>query len=353
MSKSKNNFPDPWIIFNKFGVDALRFYLMASPVMKGEDINFSEKGVQDVSSKIINRMENVVTFYELYRDVFLESNENSQSENILDKWIMYRFSQLVLDMTNAMESYDMSLATKPVEIFINDLSTWYLRRSRERIKDQDIKAKKTLYFVLKNISKLIAPFTPFFAEYMWLKLKLKDDEESVHLTDWPVFSNLDNSQIISDMQKVREIVSLGLEARQKAEIKVRQPLKELIITNYELGIEYQEIIKEELNVKGVKFEKGEELKVELDTNITEELKKEGQYRELLRGVQDLRKKQGLNPNDVVTLYIETNVGGQELINSFNQEEFKKIIGAKEIKIKENDGIKINIDEFEFKIVIEK
>jgi len=118
-------------------------------------------------------------------------------------------------------------------------------------------------------------------------------------------------------------------------------------------MEYIEIVKDELNVKEIKFEKGEELKVELDLNITEELKKEGQYRELLRAIQDMRKKNGLSPSDVVTLYIETNVDGQELINSFDEEEFKKTIGAKEIKIKENDGQEIKIDEFMFKIVIEK
>ncbi|KKP77784.1 MAG: Isoleucine-tRNA ligase [Candidatus Nomurabacteria bacterium GW2011_GWC2_35_35] len=279
MSKSRNNFPDPWILFNKYGVDALRFYLMSCPVMKGEDINFSEKSVQDISNKIISRLNNVLAFYIL---------EHKKSENILDQWILTRLDELICGMTNGMEKYDISLATRPVESFIEDLSTWYLRRSRDRIKNGDEKAKQTLYFVLKNLAKLMAPFAPFAAEDIWLKLKNENDVESVHLESWPSktfkFFSFGKSKILENMEVVRKVVTLGLEARQKAGIKVRQPLAKLEIKNYKLDNEYETLIKDELNVKKIIFEKRSELKssersdlgeVLLDTKITPELKLEG------------------------------------------------------------------------------
>ncbi|HEY5588994.1 MAG TPA: class I tRNA ligase family protein [Candidatus Paceibacterota bacterium] len=354
MSKSKNNFPDPWILFDKYGVDALRFYLMSSTLMKGEDVNFSEKLVQEAASKIINRFNNVVAFYELYRDIEIEKSEYKTSNNLLDQWIFNRLHQFMIEVKNGMDNYDLAQATKPFELFIEDLSTWYLRRSRERIKDGDVSAKHTLYFVLKITAQLFAPFMPFVSETVWSKLKSPLDAESVHLTDF--FFEMDikdiNFTVIDEMQIVRDVVTLGLQARQKAGIPVRQPLGELRITNYELRKEYNEIIKDELNIKEIILEKGEEQNVVIDTNITEDLKKEGQYRELLRAIQDIRKKNGLNPSDVIILTINTNVDGQELINKFKQ-ELMKSTSAKEIQIKENDGVEIKIDEFVFKIVVEK
>jgi len=361
MSKSKNNYPDPWLLFNKYGVDALRFYLMSSTLMKGEDVNFSEKLVQETASKIINRFDNVVTFYDLYRDMEIEDKEYNASENVLDKWITARLKQFTLEVKNGMENYDLVLATRPFELFVEDLSTWYLRRSRDRLKEGSEEAKHTLFFVLKNTVQLFAPFMPFIAEDIWQKLKFMTDPISVHLTNF--FMNINTQDIdmkvIEEMQKVREIVTLGLQARQKAGIPVRQPLQELIINNlpdgkvgYELPVEYIEILKDELNIKEVKFIEGGELKVELDTHITEELKTEGQYRELLRAVQDIRKKNGLNPMDLVTLEIQTNVDGQELINKFKN-ELMKAVSAKDVQIKENQGIEVNIDNLLFVINVVK
>ncbi|KKP88230.1 MAG: Isoleucine-tRNA ligase [Candidatus Nomurabacteria bacterium GW2011_GWA2_35_80] len=328
MSKSRNNFPDPWILFNKYGVDALRFYLMSCPVMKGEDINFSEKSVQDISNKIISRLNNVLAFYELYRDPQLKILEHKKSENILDQWILTRLDELICGMTNGMEKYDISLATRPVESFIEDLSTWYLRRSRDRIKNGDEKAKQTLYFVLKNLAKLMAPFAPFAAEDIWLKLKNENDVESVHLESWPSktfkFFSFGKSKILENMEVVRKVVTLGLEARQKAGIKVRQPLAKLEIKNYKLDNEYETLIKDEL----------------------------GNYRELVRAVQDMRKKIGLTPNDVISLVIETNDIGKKLIQKF-EVELLKIVLASKIEFKENDGEETKIDELVFKIRIKK
>jgi len=373
MSKSKNNFPDPWILFNKYGVDALRFYLMSCPVMKGEDINFSEKSVQDISNKIISRLNNVLAFYKLYRGPQLKILEHKKSENILDQWILTRLDELICGMTNGMEKYDISLATRPVESFIEDLSTWYLRRSRDRIKDGDKDAKRTLYYVLKTLAKIMAPFAPFTAEDIWLKLKNENDKESVHLENWPkawkrsdLFGFLrsdlrEAKKILTNMEIVRKIVTLGLEARQKAGIKVRQPLAKLEIKNYKLSNEYKVLIENELNVKEIIFEKRSELKssersdlgeVLLDTKITPELKLEGNYRELVRAIQDMRKKMSLTPSDVISLFIETSDKGKKLIQKF-EVELLKIVLASKIEFKENSGESIKIDELVFKIQIEK
>ena len=154
------------------------------------------------------------------------------------------------------------------------------------------------------------------------------------------------------MKEAREIVTLGLQARQKVGIPVRQPLNELIVVNYKLGIGYEEIIKDELNIKNLKYIKAEEKKVELDTYITEDLKQEGHYRELVRAIQDMRKKAGLNPSDLITIEIETSVEGQEVLNKFKM-EFLKSVGIKEVKIRETEGEEIKIGDLIFKVKIEK
>ena len=246
MSKSKNNFPDPWILFDKYGVDPLRLYLMSSTVMKGEDMNFSEKLVQEISSKIIGRLGNVLTFYELYRDKSFENEKLSTvSENVLDRWIVSRLNQLISEVTKGMESYDMTEATRPFDLFVDDLSTWYLRRSRERIKDGEKDAKQTLYFVLKTVAVLMAPFTPFTSEDMWLRLRDESEVESVHLAKWPTMQvgNIDN-QAIDEMKKVRDVVTLGLQSRQKQGVPVRQPLSKANITNFDNIEKYTDIIKD-------------------------------------------------------------------------------------------------------------
>ena len=269
-----------------------------------------------------------------------------------------------------MENYDLSLATKPFDSFIEDLSTWYLRRSRDRLKDNDIQSKETLYFVLKVTAQIFAPFMPFIAEDVWKKLRFESDPISVHLTDF--FDGIDiekiDMEVIKEMHEARELVTLGLQARQKAGIPVRQPLNKITITDEKLSDEYIEILKDELNIKNVEFISGEaksnnigspdvskeafrEQKVELDTYITEELKQEGNYRELVRAIQDMRKKMGLNPTDIVTLSVETSVEGQEIINKF-KDELLKIVGAKSLQIKETDGEEVKISDLLFKVKIE-
>ena len=223
----------------------------------------------------------------------------------------------------------MTESTRPFDLFVDDLSTWYLRRSRERIKDSETDAKKTLYVVFTTVAKLLSPFAPFTAEDIWQRLKHGDSVDSVHLTEWPTSSEF-NLHSIEKMKHLRQVVTLGLEERQRAGIKVRQPLQKFSvfsILDLNLSDDYKKIAQDELNVKEIVFTVGKEIRQELDTVITPELKLEGEYRELVRGVQDLRKKEGLTPSDVVTLTLSSNA--KEIVASF-ETEMKKTVLAREI-----------------------
>lgn len=340
MSKSLGNIVDPWLMIEKYGVDTLRLW-MYSVNQPGESKNFDEKTVSELHNKVFNLLYNVLAFYELYRDTNLENKEYKTSINILDQWIVARLSELTSTATKNLDAYKLLEPTRAVREFIDDLSTWYVRRTRDRVKEGDTEAKMTLYFVLKNLVKIMAPLAPFSAEDIWQKLKNQTDVESVHLSEWPKLEEA-SLKILEKMETVRAVITKGLELRQKAGLKIRQPLQSFSFEAIELD-EYYYIIKDELNVKEI--HSGELM---LDTNITPELKKEGQYRELVRAIQDMRKKQGLMPSDVISLSIQTDKEGEDIINTF-KDELLKTVGAKEVKIGETEGVEVKIDELAFSI----
>lgn len=361
MSKSQGNIIDPDVVIEKYGVDTLRLWMYAVN-QPGESKNFDEKTVALLQSQVFGLLYNVLAFYELYRDKNLENNLRPQSKNILDIWILARLDQLVEQMTKNLDNYKLLEPVRATRDFIGDLSTWYLRRSRDRIKDGDNDAKQTLYFVLKTLSKLMAPFAPFTADDIWLKLKNENDVESVHLANWPkkaltissIFT-FGEPKVLRLMKEVRDIVTLGLEARQKAGIRVRQPLSKIELVGEKLPSEYIEIIKDELNIKNVVYTLKTNMgitKVDLDTKITKELKEEGDYRELVRGLQDMRKKMGLTPNDIVVLSFETNEKGQKLVKKF-EDDMKKVVSVSDVKFEGNDGFEVKVDELVFKVKIAK
>ncbi len=320
MSKSLGNIVDPWEAMNKYGVDTLRLW-MYSVNQPGESKNFDEKTVALLHQQVFGLLYNVLAFYELYRDKNLEKNLTpsplslirrgvGERSNVLDQWILARLDELIELTTKNLNNYKLLEPVRGIKDFIGDLSTWYLRRSRERIKNGDTEAKQTLYFVLKTLTKLIAPFAPLAAEDIWLKLRNENDLESVHLASWPkkFFSlfSFGKSKIIGKMETVKKIVTLGLEARQKAGIKVRQPLAslKLKVESEKLSSEYADLIKDEINVKKVIFDNSVTDEVELDTNIIPALKAEGEYREFMRELQDERKKKGLNPGDKMAMPVK-------------------------------------------------
>lgn len=348
MSKSQGNVIDPWEMIEKYGVDTLRLWMYAVNA-PGESKNFDEKTVLDLNRQVFGLLYNVLAFYELYRDKDLEKGP-SLGKNVLDQWILARLEETVSLSTESMDEFKLLEPVRAIRDLIGDLSTWYLRRSRERIKEGDVDAKQTLYFVLKTISKLLAPFAPFSAEDMWLKLKTENDPESVHLAEWPKKQKA-NEKILEEMSQVREVVSLGLKARQMSNIPVRQPLQALVLKNA-IPENYIEIVKDELNVKEVKVDSTIVNVLELDTNITTTLKEEGYVRELMRSIQDMRKGMGLLPSDVVSISISTTYDNKSLVSKW-EEELKKVVGAKEIKFEDNDGQEVKIDTLVFKVKILK
>ena len=253
-------------------------------------------------------------------------------------------------MTEALERYELDRASRPIADFVDDLSTWYLRRSRDRFKgdneDDRQLALQTTQFVLREFSKLIAPFIPFTAEEIYQKVKGDNSKESVHLEDWPTLVEFDGA-LIKQMQETRQIVSLGLEARMKSGIKVRQPLARLTI-GVNLAESFQELIRDEVNVKEIAFQEGQGDSLDLDTEITPELKEEGNMREIMRAIQELRKESGLNVSDRVGLKIETSAEGKNLIEKFKT-EISKVAGLSEILFEENDGKDILVENLQFKL----
>jgi isoleucyl-tRNA synthetase len=319
MSKSVGNILDPWELMDKYGVDTLRLW-MYSVNQPGESKNFDERSVDEVQKRVFNLLDNVYSFYDLYRDRGIEERHfKLDTVHPLDAWILVRQAELIDEMTNNLDAYKLLEPVRAFRDFIDDLSTWYLRRSRDRIKDGDTNAKQTLYFVLKRLSKLLAPFAPFAAEELYQKLRTKDEPLSVHLSDWPIADDVsegDRKKVIENMKEVRRLASLGLEARSKANMKIRQPLSLLKIKT-ELPSKYLEILKEELNVKNVSVDKELPEDVSLDTILTPELMLEGEVRELVRKIQDMRKEKGLKPGDKMQYDVPENE--KELFAKFKDE----------------------------------
>jgi isoleucyl-tRNA synthetase len=337
MSKSKNNFPDPWVLIEKYGIDALRFYLLTCPVMSADDVNFSEKSVQEISRKINLLLYNIWSFHRMYTKEKYQLKEAPVSPNILDKWILSLLNQAASEVTKYLDSYNTVKAGKILIDFISHLSTWYLRRSRDRIKtegEESGQALCVLAYVLSNVSILLAPFMPFISDFIYKDIT---GNESVHLAVWPSLEIFD-ANLIQKMEQVRDIAEAGLSLRKEASLKVRQPLLELEYYIKEksniLPPELEKLLAEELNVKivsgrgdfvqkgGWAFRETSGFKAALNLEITAELKAEGRARELERLVQDLRKKSHLKPGELVDLYYNTQDQGLEeaLINLFDRKK---------------------------------
>ncbi len=335
MSKRLNNYPDPLQIMEKYGSDALRAYLVASPVMQAENLNFSEKSVEEALRKNIMILWNVYKFYEMFSRDADGSLKNDQklSHNILDKWILAKLADLSQEVTEAMEAYNLPKAIRPITDFIDELSTWYLRRSRDRFKSENAADKNsalvTTRYVLMELAKLMAPFMPFMAENLWQKASGYDFHDlgrSVHLESWPssssrlaslkkIFRHLlpgaTPEAVLADMALARRIVELGLAQRDAAGIKIRQMLGELTVKSPKLkvlGDEYVQLIKDEVNIQKITFSlvmegDKEQLSAALDTTLTPELKQEGTKREIIRFINLLRKDAGLSLADRTKIYI--------------------------------------------------
>jgi len=310
MSKRLKNYPDPMELVDLYGADALRYYLLSSAVIRGEDLRFAARGVEEVQKKLLMRLDNVRSFYDLY--ALPEVMPSATSSHPLDRWILSRLAELARDTTKGFESYELDVATRPLSSFIDDLSTWYLRRSRDRFKVEGadkMQALATLRFVLHTTAHLVAPVMPFFAEDLYLRTKTDGGAQSVHLCDWPTAGHVD-APLIEGMQQVRDLASKGLELRERAGVKIRQPLASLTAKQLPADVSLRSFIAEELNVKEVLEDATLTEEVVLDTTITPELKEEGMLRDIIRHIQGWRKDQGLTIADRPTY---TFVGSEEEI----------------------------------------
>jgi len=314
MSKSLGNYTDPNKLMDEYSADALRFTLLASPVLNGEDFSLKDKDVSDINRKLA-MIWNMFDFFTMYAEVDEWEWDGSHDDLMndldspLDRWIVSRVHQLNESVQHYMDKYDLPNTLQPVMPFIDDASNWYVRRSRRRFwksDDDDDKnqAYTTLHYVLTQLSIILAPFTPFLAEELYQKLT---GGESVHLLDWPEAGMVDE-ELVRQMQAVREIVSEGLAERSRNQLKVRQPLASAIVSDEQAThIErFEDMVLEELNVKEISSDSslGND-EVKLDTNITDELRLEGLSREVVRVVQQTRKKSGLDVDDRIKLTLVT------------------------------------------------
>lgn len=313
MSKSKGNIVVPDDAFAKFGADVVRYFFFA--VNKPEEPKlFIEKEVLSVSRNLFLTLWNVYSFFMMYAEIdkFVAKGK-IDSKNVLDRWILAKLSKLVKDATKSMDNYDPYRASTDMIEFVNELSTWYVRRSRRRFwkseNDTDkTNAYETLYHVLKTLSSLLAPFAPMFAENIYSGLKQGDEPESVHLTDYPTPNEIDR-ELIMAMKDVRQVVSFGLESRARAGIKVRQPLAKLTaVVKHKIDDEMIELVRDEVNVKEVIIEVDTKIahpEAHLDTELTAELVSEGMARELVRTIQEARKKAEFEVADRIEIFYET------------------------------------------------
>ncbi|MFA5994418.1 MAG: isoleucine--tRNA ligase [Parcubacteria group bacterium] len=341
MSKSLGNYTDSNILLAQYSADALRYLLLNSPLLNGEDFTLIDKDVSDIQRKL-GTLWNSYGFFVMYANVdnwsLKEGEERPSGANLLDRWIVSKLHSLIKIVDENMQAYNLPGATKPMMDFIDDLSNWYIRRSRKRFwKSEDDgdknEAYRTLYYVLAELAKVMAPFTPFIAEEIYKNLTGK---ESVHLADFPVADEkLIDEEINTQMQAVREIVNVGLQLRAKSAIKVRQPLSELHIKNEQLGGELLEIIKEEVNVKQIVCTAasvvGEdeivwdaERVVGLNTQISPELKLEGQAREIIRYIQEMRKAAGYEVDDRIEVGYD---GPEEVFSKFGEMIQKEVLAT--------------------------
>src|SRR3989344_464589 len=355
MSKNLKNYPDPMSIIDKYGADALRLYMLASPLVYGEEVNFSEKTVDEIYKKNILRLNNMVVFYEMYGGGKKRVPRIGRKQNILDIWATARLKETAVSVTSALEKYELAKAVEPIAEFIDDASTWYLRRSRDRFKSEDQNEKtaalESLGALLTDFSKIIVPLAPFIAEDLYRRSGGR--KESVHLLDWPDVQYLNDSDklILEKMRKVREYVSLGLEARAAAGIKVRQPLAVLKIkgsNEKELTEDVILLIKDEGNVKQTVFDAGLENAVWLDTDITPELEEEGYVTEVVRAVQEWRKKDKFNVNELAAMSVETDEKGRLFIDN-NLDKISKGAGLKKIAYVDAGENELMLGPMRFKI----
>jgi len=341
MSKSKGNIVDPLAVMKAHGADALRwyFYTINDP---GDGKNFDEADVAKVTRKLVLILYNSFVFWNSY-GARSSGARTAASTNVLDQWILAALADVTERVTKDLEAYDVGGAAKAIEQFTDDLSRWYIRRSRDRFQsvargdssqEADYEAASaTLQHTLRIVSQLLAPFMPFFSEALYASVG--GPAISVHLSDWPTIAASDKkADLLKHMDAVRAAAAAGLAARAEAKVKVRQPLSSLTLKNRLLQgkTELLALLADEVNVKSILFNEKQESEVVLDVAITPELKREGVVRELTRAIQGLRQSAGYQMSDEITLAIETTEELTDLIQLASL-QLKKSVNAKQLELR--------------------
>ena len=311
MSKNYGNYPDPKMMLQTYGGDALRCYLMGSPVMKGEDILISEQDYRNKVRGFLLPLWNVYNFFITYANADNwkpNGDKHLDTKNVLDKWILSRLTQFQSEVEKAYDAFDTVKITEIAESFlVYDLSGWYVRRSRDRfnttIEANNSKSQSyfVFWYVLKEFTKAISPLIPFTTEEIYRNIT---KEESVHLSLWTETNkNLRNIILEEDMKFVRTLVEKIHALRKKVNIPVRQPLTTVLISSdhRKLASDLEKILLDEVNIKKVSWIKSGTLKIKLDTKITPELAEEANLRKLVRQVQEERKKQKMSISQKINL----------------------------------------------------
>ena len=371
MSKSLGNFTDPNELMDKFSADSLRFLLLSSPLLSGEDFALQDKDVGDVARKL-SMIWNMYDFFTMYAEVDgwefdpqkVPTLNPDDLEHPLDKWIVSRVHQLNEHVTKHMDAYNIPVAMADILPFIEDASNWYVRRSRRRfwksVDDGDkSNAYQTLHYILMKLSVIMAPFTPFLAEELYQKLG--GGSESVHLLDWPINTAMD-TEVLEEMKQARGVINDILSLRAKEHIKIRQPLSYAKVeTAHDFRDEIREIVLDEVNIKKIDFVKDAGLegkavntRIGVELTITEELKREGLMREIVRHVQAARKNAGLNVDDRILLSLRSD--DEQLSKAID--EYKETIAAETLASIISDGQYSfestgKIEDTELRIALEK
>ncbi len=346
LSKKLKNYADPMEVIEKYGADALRFYLLSSPVVAAENLTFSERELTDVSRNVFRMLWNSYSFFTTYAaiDSWEPKKDAQVSENILDRWILSELQLLIREVDGAMGRYELSKATRAFAPFVDHLSNWYIRRSRKRFwkseNDSDKEqAYQTLYDVLVTLSKVMAPFTPFLSEEIYRNLT---NEESVHLANFPeANAKLIDEKLNEEMKHARFIVTMGLKVRAEGKMKVRQPLGS--VSARSIDPELQMIVTDELNVKEYKIDDSFGDDVHLDLQLNEALKLEGEAREIIRAIQEGRKKAGFNVEDRIAL----GYSGKDKV--FENAELKEMIQKEILALSIGEG---ELDSAEYEQAVE-
>ena len=268
MSKSKKNYPDPSVVLDSYGADALRAYLVSSPVVRGEPLRFSETGIKEVVRSVMLPLQNALSFFVTYAN--LEDGGRGFNPELpgpapsersdLDRWILSVLQTLIGEVNREMEGYYLHRTVPPMLAFIDDLTNWYIRRSRRRFWRSEADTDKasayfTLYEVLTTFAKVLAPIMPFMSERMYRTLLPKDPTTSVHLTDYPqVQESLIDRELETDFEIVRTVVRLGRTLRERHKLKNRQPLRAVTVVSHDDKVRERlqrqsALILDELNVK--------------------------------------------------------------------------------------------------------